>query len=332
MNSPGLLSAAFAGLLSFLSPCVLPLIPAYLSFISGSSVTALSKGEDRARLFGRSLAFSAGFTLAFTVLGIIFSGSAMFVGGNRASQYIGIIGGIIVIVLGMNMLFDFLKFLSADSRLIAKMSGGKNKGLSGSFVLGLAFAAGWSPCIGPILASILLMASREGDVGKAATLLLSYSLGFALPFLASGLFFEKLKPLLSFLTRKGKTVRTISGIVLIVLGLAMALGSLGSINAFAARLGYGLEDFIHASPLAAALLGAGFWLLVAAFFFWPFIFKTPSGESSKNPAESKSQRLSKKMRSRLIPAMAALALAGAEIAGIFSILDLLVRWLSFSGI
>ncbi|MDX9783400.1 MAG: cytochrome c biogenesis protein CcdA [Spirochaetia bacterium] len=332
MNTPGLFSAALAGLLSFLSPCVLPLIPAYLSFISGSSVAALSKGEDRARLFGRSLAFSAGFTLAFTILGVIFSGSAMFVGGNTASQYVGILGGIVIIVLGINMLFDFLKFLSTDSRLIAKFTGTKTKGLAGSFVLGLAFAAGWSPCIGPILASILLMASREGNIGKAVSLLLAYSLGFALPFLASGLFFEKLKPLLSFLTKKGKTVRTTSGIVLIILGLAMALGSLGSFNALAAQLGYGIEDFILSSPLAASLIGAGLWLLIAALILWPIFRKAPPTTSSKNTASSKSQVSSRKNLGRIITSTAALALAGAELAGLFSVLNLIARWLSFSGI
>ncbi len=332
MNTPGLFSAALAGLLSFLSPCVLPLIPAYLSFISGSSVAALSKGEDRARLFGRSLAFSAGFTLAFTILGVVFSGSAMFVGGNKASQYIGILGGVVVIVLGVNMLFDFLKFLSADSRLIATFTGTKTKGFSGSFVLGLAFAAGWSPCIGPILASILLMASREGKVDNAVALLLSYSLGFALPFLASGLFFEKLKPLLSYLTKKGKTVKTISGIVLIILGAAMALGSLGSFNAMAAQLGYRIEDFILAYPLTAPLLGAGFWLLIAVLILWPFFRNTASTTSSNNKAPSKSPVSSRKNRGRVAAAVSALVLAGAELAGLISILSLFARWLSFSGI
>lgn len=350
MNTPGLFSAALAGLLSFLSPCVLPLIPAYLSFISGSSVAALSKGEDRARLFGRSLAFSAGFTLAFTLLGVIFSGSAMFVGGNKASQYIGILGGIVILILGINMLFDFLKFLSADSRLIAKFTGTKTKGLSGSFVLGLAFAAGWSPCIGPILASILLMASREGNIGKAVALLLSYSLGFALPFLVSGLFFEKLKPLLSFLTKKGKTVRTISGIVLIIVGLAMALGSLGSFNALAVQLGYGIEDFILSSPFAASLIGAGFWLLLAALILVPLFRKntTPTASESLRPSKSLTysenqvpsnkqpssitQNTFRKKWIRIILSIATIALAGAELTGIISVLNLISRWLSFSGI
>lgn len=320
MNTPGLFSAALAGLLSFLSPCVLPLIPAYLSFISGSSVSALSKGEGKAKLFARSLAFSAGFTLAFTILGVVFSGSAMFVGGNKASQYIGVIGGIVVIILGTNMLLDFLGFLNADSRIIAKLSGTKTKGLTGSFLLGLAFAAGWSPCIGPILASILLMASREGSIGNAAFLLLSYSLGFALPFLASGLFFEKLKPLLAFLTKKGKAVRTISGIVLILFGLAMALGSLGSLSAWAARLGYMLEDFTLSSPGKAALLGAGFWLLIAVLIVLPVL---------QNAADKISPG---KKRHLVLAALAPLVLAGLELLGYFSTLSLIARWLSFSGI
>ncbi|MDD3982258.1 MAG: cytochrome c biogenesis protein CcdA [Spirochaetales bacterium] len=234
--------------------------------------------------------------------------------------------------ISLNMLFDFLKFLSTDSRLIAKFTGTKTKGLAGSFVLGLAFAAGWSPCIGPILASILLMASREGNIGKAVSLLLAYSLGFALPFLASGLFFEKLKPLLSFLTKKGKTVRTTSGIVLIILGLAMALGSLGSFNALAAQLGYGIEDFILSSPLAASLIGAGLWLLIAALILWPIFRKAPPTTSSKNTASSKSQVSSRKNLGRIITSTAALALAGAELAGLFSVLNLIARWLSFSGI
>jgi cytochrome c-type biogenesis protein len=320
MNSPGLFSAALAGLLSFLSPCVLPRLPASRAFISGSRVSARSKGAGTAKLFARSLAFSAGFTLAFTILGVVFSGSAMFVDGNKASQYIGVIGGIVVIILGTNMLLDFLGFLNADSRIIAKLSGTKTKGLTGSFLLGLAFAAGWSPCIGPILASILLMASREGSIGNAAFLLLSYSLGFALPFLASGLFFEKLKPLLAFLTKKGKAVRTISGIVLILFGLAMALGSLGSLSAWAARLGYMLEDFTLSSPGKAALLGAGFWLLIAVLIVLPVL---------QNAADKISPG---KKRHLVLAALAPLVLAGLELLGYFSTLSLIARWLSFSGI
>jgi len=315
MNGPDLLSAALAGALSFLSPCVLPLIPAYLSFISGATAAELSARRNRGRVFARSIAFSAGFTLAFTVLGIAFSGSAMFIGGSRASKYIGLIGGFVVALLGLNMLFDFIRILDRDTRLIGRFSGKKAKGMTGAFLLGLAFAAGWSPCIGPILASILLYAGREGNVARASALLLSYSLGFALPFLAAGLFFDRVKPILSFFARHSRGVRTISGIVLIVFGVAMAAGSLGSVSGFASRLGYGVEEFTTRDTGTARVVGASLWLLIAAAAVLPALLK------KRKPATP-----------GLIAAGIAAAAAAAELFGLFSVLSLLAKWLTFSGI
>lgn len=320
MNSPDIFSAALAGLLSFLSPCVLPLIPAYLSFVSGSTVSALSTGADRGRVFARSLGFSAGFTLAFTILGIVFSGGAMFVGGGGASKYIGIAGGLLVVVLGLNLIFDFIKFLGADSRLIGRFSGKKSAGISSAFFLGLAFAAGWSPCIGPILASILLFAGREGNIPRAAALLFSYSLGFAIPFLATGLFFDRLKPLLSFFSRHGNVVRIVSGIVLVVFGAAMTAGGLGSLSGIASRAGYGLGAFAGKEPGISAAIGAVFWLSIAAAFAAPVFFRG----------------ISKISRRRRIAAVlgggAGAALAVAELLGAFSTLSIVARWLTFAGI
>ena len=111
MTAPDLLSAAAAGFLSFISPCVLPLVPAYLSFISGSTVSELRTGGSRLKVFAASLAFSGGFTTAFTILGIVFSGAARLVGG--ASIWLGTVGGIVVAILGFNMIFDFFRFLGA---------------------------------------------------------------------------------------------------------------------------------------------------------------------------------------------------------------------------
>lgn len=315
MNRPDLLSAALAGVLSFLSPCVLPLIPAYLSFISGATAAELSARENRAKVFLRSIAFSAGFTLAFTILGIVFSGGAMFVGRSAISGYIGILGGLVVVLLGFNMLFDFIRILDKDTRLIGKFSGKKAKGMPGSFLLGLAFAAGWSPCIGPILASILLYASREGNIAQAAALLFSYSLGFAIPFLAAGLFFDRMKPVLSFFSKHSRGVRVVSGIVLIVFGIAMAWGSLGSVSAFASRLGYGIEKFMAKEAGAARAIGAGIWVLVAAAIALPALLKKR-----------------KLMLPGRIAAVSALAAAIAELFGFFSILSILAKWLTFSGI
>jgi len=236
MNVPGLLSAALAGLLSFLSPCVIPLVPAYLSYISGASVSALSSKEARGRIFARSLFFAAGFTLAFVAFGIAFSGSAMFVGQGGGKRAVGIAGGILVVLFGLNMIFDIIKPLSRDTRLLGRFAGRKVGGNLGALALGLAFAAGWSPCIGPILSSILIYASRQENIPKAAGLMLAYSAGFALPFLAAGLFFDRVKPMLAFFARHGRVVRSLSGGILIIFGAAMATGSLASLTAFLSRL------------------------------------------------------------------------------------------------
>ena len=315
MSGPGFFSAALAGALSFLSPCVLPLIPAYLSFVSGAAAAELSAKRNRGRVLLRSLAFSAGFTLAFTVLGIAFSGGAMFIGGSGASSYIGLVGGFVVALLGLNMLFDFIGILGRDTRLIGRFSGKKIKGVAGAFLLGLAFAAGWSPCIGPILASILLYASREGSVARASALLLSYSLGFAIPFLAAGFFFDRAKPILAFFARHSRGVRLVSGIVLVVFGIVMAAGSLGSISGLASRLGYGVEEFAARNKGAAKAIGASLWLLVAASIVLPGFLKKRKFATP-----------------RLIAAGIAAAAAAAELFGIFSILSLLAAWLTFSGI
>lgn len=235
MNVPGLLSAAIAGLLSFLSPCVIPLVPAYLSFISGASIQSLSSKEARGRVFARSLFFAAGFTLAFVAFGIAFSGSAMFIGQGGGKRAVGIAGGILVILFGLNMIFDLIKPLGRDTRLLGRFSGRKTAGNLGALALGLAFAAGWSPCIGPILSSILIYASRQENIPKAAGLMLAYSTGFALPFLAAGLFFDRVRPMLAFFSRHGKIVRYVSGTILIFFGATMATGSLTALTAFLSR-------------------------------------------------------------------------------------------------
>jgi cytochrome c-type biogenesis protein len=231
MSVPGLLPAALAGL-----PCVIPLVPAYLSFISGASISTLSSKEDRGRVLARSLFFAAGFTLAFVAFGIAFSGSAMFIGQGGGKRAVGIAGGILVMLFGLNMIFDLIKPLDRDTRLLGRFTGKKTAGNLGALALGLAFAAGWSPCIGPILSSILIYASRQENIPKAAGLMLAYSAGFALPFLAAGLFFDRVRPILAFFSRHGKIVRSVSGGILIIFGAAMATGSLAAVTAFLSRL------------------------------------------------------------------------------------------------
>lgn len=320
MSQPGVFSAVLAGLLSFLSPCVLPLVPAYISFISGASVAEPSSRKSRSAIFLRSLAFSAGFTAAFTILGIVFSGSAMFVGRAGASRYIDIASGIIVVLLGLNTLFDFIKFLGADTRLIGKFTGKKATGPFGAFLLGLAFAAGWSPCIGPLLASILLFASREGNLARSVILLIAYSLGFAVPFLASGLFFDRLKPVIAFFRKHANGVRIVSGIVLILFGITMAAGNLNAISSLAARIGYGIEDFAAAKPGATHAIGIAVYLLIALAVLSPLF------------AGRKKPRTRSRLSTIRISILALVAgLSVAELLGALSLVSGAAKWLTFTG-
>jgi cytochrome c-type biogenesis protein len=226
MSEVGLLAALAAGMLSFLSPCVLPLIPAYLAMVSGYAVADIRSGAGRWKAFTRTLAFSAGFALVFVALSIVLSGAAMLAGG--LSRTITIVSGIIIIVLGLNLIFDFLKFLDLEAR-IGKVRA--PRGYLGAFLLGMAFAAGWSPCVGPILASILMLAAQGSGLAQSVLLLAAYSLGLALPFLATSLFLDRLTPLLAWLKRHGRGVRIISGIFLVTLGGLMAFGKLGALSA-----------------------------------------------------------------------------------------------------
>ncbi len=320
MNQPGIPAAILAGLLSFLSPCVLPLVPAYLSFISGTTVADLEKRNSRARVFVRSIAFSLGFTTAFTAFALIFSGSAMFLGRAGASQIISLAGGIIIILLGLNLIFDFIKLLGADTRLIGKFTGKKTHGIAGSFILGLAFSAGWSPCIGPILASILLYAGRDGNLINSALLLVAYSSGFAIPFIATGLFFDRLKPVLGFFKKQGNKVRIVSGLVLVLFGFIMAFGNLSAITGFFARLGASVEEFSMINKGLSKAIAAVVYVLLSVLIALPSIPR----RNNQEPRKLTAVRI-------VFFAVIALAFA-AEMLGWFSLLAFSAKWLSFSGL
>ena len=178
-----ILTAFLAGLVSFVSPCVLPLIPAYLSLLTGSSLEELraeSGVRGRSRVILHALAFIGGFTIVFMLIGMSVSavGSAV----SEHNEQIGRIGGVSVIVLGLNMLGVFrIRALAMDKRIHLQSA---NRSLFASFLVGLGFAAGWSPCIGPILSAILLLASQE-RLAAAGGLLFVYSMGLAIPFLVT---------------------------------------------------------------------------------------------------------------------------------------------------
>lgn len=263
--APGILASLAAGLLSFLSPCVLPLIPVYLSFISGESAAALGMsrasgpegkparagGKLRMVLLVRTLFFVAGFTLVFTALAIVFGGGMRFV-GSSASLWVNRVAGILVIVLALNTVFDFIPFLRGEYRVAEPGAGGTDTARAWNplraVLLGMAFAAGWTPCVGPILSSILLFAGQEGNIARSAFLLMAYSAGLGIPFILTGLFLDRATPVLSWFKRHMTAVKIVSGILLLGFGIALLAGSLSGITVFFLKAGYAMEELAATGP------------------------------------------------------------------------------------
>jgi len=210
----GFLLAAFpiafvAGLISFLSPCVLPLVPGYLSFAAGFS-------KSRGKVFLGSLLFVFGFSSVFISYGVLFGG----IGSTLAVHEVGITRflGIFTITLGI----IFLGVFPMSPTLRPKMN--TTGGLLGAPLLGFLFGVGWTPCIGPALATVQTLAFQESSAVRGAILSFGYCLGLGLPFIASGLFLDKSEKLRKFLVRHGNVITIIGGIFLLIIGLLQVLG------------------------------------------------------------------------------------------------------------
>ncbi len=243
MDSIGQVSlfAAFsAGLLSFISPCVLPLVPSYLSYITGLSVENLANAEERQRfksaIIVNSLLFIAGFSMVF----IAFGASASLM-GQILYEYQDIIrkvGGVLIIMFGLYLLGILkLKFFMTERRLMQFEA--RPVGYLGSFLIGTAFAAGWTPCVGPVLGAILAYASTTDSMGSGVVLLSSYSLGLGLPFFLTAFgmdtflsYFKKLRTYLG-------AVSFISGGLLVLVGIMIYADSVTLVTSFLERNGIG---------------------------------------------------------------------------------------------
>ena len=214
----GIFLAFTGGLLSFLSPCVLPLVPSYLGFITG--FTANEMANRRRIAMVHSALFVAGFTLVF----MLFGASATALG--RVLRYYDVwfqrVGGALIILFGLYCLGVIkLSFLDQDARLHLDR---KPVGYLGSVLVGMAFAAGWTPCIGPILGGILTLAAKEADFSRGMVLLGAYSLGLAIPFLVAAYAVESFLNWFQRFRRYLPWVQRISGVILIVVGFLMMTG------------------------------------------------------------------------------------------------------------
>ena len=242
-------AALIAGLLSFFSPCIFPLIPAYFTFITGLSLDELTEARQtriraqiilgskpdfeklngvgiRTRVVLSTLSYVLGFSLVFILMGA----SASFIGGAifKYRDWIRIIGGVAIILFGIHMtgLFRF-RFLEFERRLNIQK---KPLHFLGTFVVGMAFGAGWSPCIGPLLGSILIVAGNQDTVGQGIGLLSVYAAGLAIPFLVISIFVDSLLTLIKKVSWSIKYINMTAGALLVILGLLLLSNKLNLIS------------------------------------------------------------------------------------------------------
>lgn len=229
------LSAFIAGLLSFLSPCVLPLIPSFITYITGISFADLQaehpSNKVRQQTIIHTLLFIGGFTVVFVLLGA----SATFIGGflQEHMNIIRKVGGILIIIFGIHVTgFAPIHLLLGEKRVTLHR---KPAGYLGSFLVGLAFAAGWTPCIGPILASILMVAATEETVLSGVLLLLIYSMGLAIPFFLASLAMHQFLVVFNRFKKYIRLFEIATGVFLIIVGVMIFTNYLSVLSRYASK-------------------------------------------------------------------------------------------------
>ncbi len=315
--------AFLAGIISFISPCILPIIPSYLSFIGGISYTELAgKKISKWGIFIKTLFFVAGFSIIFIALGVVFSSAGTALSG--ASRLVNMVAGTVVIVLGLNFIFDFWKILSMDKRVHFQK---RPSGIIGSVLLGMAFGAGWTPCVGPILASILFLAGASSRIFEGTALLAVYSFGLGIPFILAGLFFSTFETQMKKIRPHLHTIKIASGVFLIILGVLIFMGSFAKMNVFLFTLAGDLEAWNEVDPLGPRLLFGLILLifsLVLTFFYLMRVFRMRSS------ADLSIQSFFLPLRLMSILFFAATAIL--TFTGTLNIPKIIALWLTFQGI
>jgi cytochrome c-type biogenesis protein len=229
MHDVSVPAAVLAGLISFLSPCVLPLVPPYLVYLTGATIEHVANDESaqasRRAVMSSALMFVLGFSTVFVALGA----SASLVGGliRAWSAELSILAGIVIIIMGLHFLgLTRIGFLMREGRLPIP----KPVGLWGAYVMGLAFAFGWTPCIGPILAAILSVAAAEATVTKGAMLLAFYSAGLGIPFLLAAFAVEQFSALFMRMKKHLARVEHAMGVLMVITGVAFLTGAVSNVS------------------------------------------------------------------------------------------------------
>ncbi len=214
------ITALLEGLLSFISPCVLPMIPLYIGYLAGGIAEKDGEAVDKNKLIFNSIFFILGFTILFASLGA----SASFL-GQYLSEHLDVInrvGGVLVIIFALSFLgLKLLPFLENTYKLKART---KSLNYFSSFVFGIVFAVGWSPCTGPFLGSALMLAANTATLYQGIFTLIAYSLGLAIPFFLSALLLKQLEGAFAFIKKHYKVVTIISGCLLLIMGILMVMG------------------------------------------------------------------------------------------------------------
>lgn len=230
MPEVNLILAFAAGMLGFASPCIVPLIPGYVSFVSGLSLSEMDP-EERRRHLGRmwlsTLLFVLGFSAVFTAMGASATVAGNFILSNR--QWLSRVGGAVVIVLGLSVLGVLrIPALYRERRF--------HVGRGGAFPVGMAFAFAWTPCVGPVLAAILTLAATAARASDGALLLFSYSLGLGVPFLVAAGLLSTAFDALGWFRRHGRAIEAVSGAFLVVMGAALMFDLVFRLNTWILRL------------------------------------------------------------------------------------------------
>ncbi|WP_050662407.1 cytochrome c biogenesis CcdA family protein [Roseovarius tolerans] len=224
---PAMLVALVAGIISFLSPCVLPIVPPYLAYISGVSLNDLTEsGSQRARAVVPALFFVLGLSTVFLFLG--FTASAIGTVFLQYQGYFNTVAGILVMAFGAHFVGVYrFKFLDREARLDAGDRGGSS---FGAYILGLAFAFGWTPCIGPQLGAILSLAASEANVARGTSLLAVYAIGLGVPFILVAAFLPRLQGLMGWMKRHMEQIERVMGLLLWTIGLLMLTGGFSAFS------------------------------------------------------------------------------------------------------